>query len=87
MPNTPCMVQEGAIVFSRSQSCDDSDCDLIKLIFSAVGPNCYEVQEAMIDAVTGISGSGPAYMYIIIGRSNFGRNPKCDHDRIKNIEK
>jgi pyrroline-5-carboxylate reductase len=67
MPNTPCMVQEGAIVFSRSQGCDDSDSKLIKLIFSAVGPNCYEVQESMIDAVTGISGSGPAYMYIIIG--------------------
>jgi len=66
MPNTPCMVQEGAIVFSRSQGCDDSDSELIKLIFSAVGPNCYEVQESMIDAVTGISGSGPAYMYIII---------------------
>ena len=67
MPNTPSHVQEGATVFSKGQTCSNDDSDLIKKILSAVGPTCFEVPENLIDAVTGISGSGPAYMYIIIG--------------------
>ena len=68
MPNTPSLVQEGATVFSKGQSCQSQDGELIKEIFKAVGPACSEVPETWIDAVTGISGSGPAYMYIIIGK-------------------
>ena len=67
MPNTPSLVQEGATVFSKGQNCSSHDSDVIKEILSAVGPTCFEVPEHLIDAVTGISGSGPAYMYIIIG--------------------
>lgn len=66
MPNTPSLVQEGATVFSKCQNCSSRDSNVIKEILSAVGPTCFEVPENMIDAVTGISGSGPAYMYIII---------------------
>ena len=71
MPNTPSLVQEGATVFSKGQNCSSHDSDVIKEILSAVGPTCFEVPEHLIDAVTGISGSGPAYMYIIIGNDTF----------------
>jgi len=66
MPNTPSLVLEGATVFSRGKSCEQIDSDLIKQILSAVGSTCHEVPESWINAVTGISGSGPAYMYMII---------------------
>lgn len=66
MPNTPSLVQEGATVYSKGHNCKQEDGQIIEQIFKAVGPACIEVPEAWIDAVTGISGSGPAYMYIII---------------------
>ena len=69
MPNTPSLVQEGATVYSKGKNCQLEDGLLVERIFKAVGPSCTEVPEAWIDSVTGISGSGPAYMYIIIGNS------------------
>jgi len=66
MPNTPSLVQEGATVYSKGKNCQLEDGLLVERIFKAVGPSCTEVPEAWIDSVTGISGSGPAYMYIII---------------------
>ena len=70
MPNTPSLVQEGATVYSKGQNCQKEDGFLVEKIFRAVGPSCHEVPETWIDSVTGISGSGPAYMYIIIGKIN-----------------
>jgi pyrroline-5-carboxylate reductase len=68
MPNTPSLVQEGATVYSLGKNCSiKHDGPLIETIFKAVGPACHLVEENWIDAVTGISGSGPAYMYMIIG--------------------
>ena len=67
MPNTPSLVQEGATVYSKGKACQKEDGLLVENIFKAVGPSCHEVPESWIDSVTGISGSGPAYMYIIIG--------------------
>ena len=67
MPNTPSLVQEGVTVYSKGRNCTQNDGLLAEKIFEAVGPACYEVPESLIDASTGISGSGPAYMYIIIG--------------------
>ena len=67
MPNTPSLVQEGVTVYSKGRNCTQNDGLLAEKIFEAVGPACYEVHESLIDASTGISGSGPAYMYIIIG--------------------
>lgn len=69
MPNTPSLVQEGATVYSKGTNCQAADAAIIQDLFKAVGPTCYEVPEGWIDAVTGISGSGPAYMYIIIGKT------------------
>lgn len=66
MPNTPSLVQQGATVYAPGNFCNGDDGDVVERIFNAVGPKCYQVHESMIDAVTGISGSGPAYMYMII---------------------
>ena len=66
MPNTPCIVREGATVFARGSKATSEDAEVARELFSSVG-ECHEVTEAMIDAVTGVSGSGPAYMYLIIG--------------------
>ncbi len=68
MPNTPCVVREGASVYCRGQSATSADGDLVKRTFEAVG-GCHEVPESLIDVVTGVSASGPAYMYLIIGKT------------------
>jgi len=65
MPNTPCLVRHGASVFSRGTSTLEEDGTTAKKLFSSVGM-CEEAPEALLDAVTGLSGSGPAYMYIAI---------------------
>jgi pyrroline-5-carboxylate reductase len=63
MPNTPCLVRSGTSVFSCGTATRVGDAALTKRLFSAVG-FCEEVPEVLIDACTGLSGSGPAYMYI-----------------------
>lgn len=65
MPNTPCLIGEGATAFSRATSVTDEQANLVKSIFSAVG-SAVEVEEKLMDAVTGLSGSGPAYVYLFI---------------------
>lgn len=65
MPNTPCMIGSGAIGFSRGRAVSDEQAAAAKRIFDAVGIS-FEVPEKMLDAVTGLSGSGPAYVYVMI---------------------
>jgi pyrroline-5-carboxylate reductase len=65
MPNTPCLVGAGAIALSRGKHADDSDMERAVAIFGAVG-KVIEAPEKLMDAVTGLSGSGPAYIYIAI---------------------
>ena len=65
MPNTPALVGEGACGYALGQSATAEDGELVKRLLSAVGV-AYEVKERLIDAVTGLSGSGPAYGYMII---------------------
>lgn len=65
MPNTPIMVQAGCAVFSRSDNASDGDASLVQTLFSAIG-TCEEVPETYFDAVTALSGSGPAYIYVLI---------------------
>ena len=65
MPNTPALVGEGACGYALGQAATAEDGDLVKRLLSAVGV-AYEVKERLIDAVTGLSGSGPAYGYMII---------------------
>ncbi|MDR0519620.1 MAG: pyrroline-5-carboxylate reductase [Clostridiales Family XIII bacterium] len=63
MPNTPAMVGEGMSALARSSSVTDDEFESVKEVFSAVG-RALEVTEAQMDAVTGISGSSPAYAYM-----------------------
>ena len=65
MPNTPALVGEGACGYALGQAATTEDGELVKRLLSAVGV-AYEVNESLIDAVTGLSGSGPAYGYTII---------------------
>ena len=70
MPNTPSLVGEGATVYSLGSQCSQPrEGKIIEALFAGVGRECHLVPETHIDAVTGISGSGPAYMYMIIGKS------------------
>ncbi|XP_046459276.1 pyrroline-5-carboxylate reductase 2-like isoform X2 [Daphnia pulex] len=57
------LVRSGASVFSCGTATRSGDATLTKKLFTAVGL-CEEVPEVLIDACTGLSGSGPAYMYI-----------------------
>jgi pyrroline-5-carboxylate reductase len=65
MPNTPCLVQAGAASFARGGKTTPADAELVKKMFSTVGL-AFEVPESLLDAVTGLSGSGPAYAFQII---------------------
>lgn len=65
MPNTPCRIGAGAIGFSRGKHATDGQVNVAKQIFEAVGV-AFEVPEKLLDAVTGLSGSGPAYVYMMI---------------------
>ena len=65
MPNTPCVVGEAASGFSLGKNANEKDGDIVKSIFGSVGI-ALEVDEANLDAVTGLSGSGPAYVFQFI---------------------
>ncbi|MCL2509487.1 MAG: pyrroline-5-carboxylate reductase [Methanomassiliicoccaceae archaeon] len=65
MPNQPCMVLASASGFSRGTKATSEDCAKVESVLKAVGIS-FEVKEGLLDAVTGVSGSGPAYAYMII---------------------
>jgi pyrroline-5-carboxylate reductase len=65
MPNTPALVLEGASALCASDSCSDADVKGALDIFSAIG-RCVRVEEKMMNAVTGLSGSGPAYCFMFL---------------------
>ncbi|MGD1087112.1 MAG: pyrroline-5-carboxylate reductase [Verrucomicrobiota bacterium] len=65
MPNTPALVGEGAAGFALGESATAMDGELAKKLLSAVGV-AFQVKESLLDAVTGLSGSGPAYVYQFI---------------------
>ena len=65
MPNTPSIVQEGATAITAGKGVSKTDLKISHEIFQAVGQTV-EVPEEQIDAVTGLSGSGPAYIFMII---------------------
>lgn len=65
MPNTPCLVGEGAAAICGGVHATGEHMALGRRIFGAVGL-AVEVEEKMLDAVTGLSGSGPAYIYLVI---------------------
>lgn len=65
MPNTPCLVGRGASGFALGSHATKSDGKLVASLLSAVGV-AFEVPEKLLDAVTGLSGSGPAFVYSMI---------------------
>ena len=80
MPNTPAFLSKGMTVLSKGKYASDSQLDFAREIFSKVGKATI-LPENLIDAATGISGSGPAFFYFIIealakGGENLGLDSK-----------
>ena len=65
MPNTPSTVLEGVTALSLGPGLSDHNAEVAQAIFRSVG-KVVTVEERLMDAVTGLSGSGPAYVYLII---------------------
>jgi pyrroline-5-carboxylate reductase len=65
MPNTPSSVLAGVTAVSFGMGLSETDRTISKTIFQSVG-TVVEVEEHLMDAVTGLSGSGPAYVYVMI---------------------
>ncbi len=65
MPNTPATIKEGATAIAGGAHATDEDVALTKEIFEKIG-RVAVVDEVHLDAVTGLSGSGPAYVFLIV---------------------
>ncbi len=65
MPNTPALVLAGASALSPGKAVSDDDLALARQIFDAVGISVV-LAESYLDAVTGLSGSGPAYVFAFL---------------------
>lgn len=65
MPNTPALIGLGATAISAGSHATAHDMDLALRIFNSVG-RCVKVDEHLLDAVTGLSGSGPGYAFMMI---------------------
>lgn len=65
MPNTPCLVGASASAFAASPQATGADIELTQRLLASVG-RAVQVPEKLLDAVTGLSGSGPAYVAVMI---------------------
>jgi hypothetical protein len=65
MPNTPALVGAGATALSPGEHATEADLAQARALFDAVGKTAI-VDETLLDAVTGLSGSGPAYIFLVI---------------------
>lgn len=65
MPNTPCLVGASAAGFAAGPAATPADAELVARLFNAVG-KAFALPEHLLDAVTGLSGSGPAFVYVMI---------------------
>ena len=66
MPNTPATIGEGVTAFFASDTCSDSHILKVEHLLNAVGTTIRLSDEALMDAVTALSGSGPAYVFLFI---------------------
>jgi pyrroline-5-carboxylate reductase len=65
MPNTPATVEAGATAIAAGTHATDDDLEIARRLFAAVG-RVVTLDESLLDAVTGLSGSGPAYVMLMI---------------------
>ena len=65
MPNTPCLIGLGASCYSLGRNATETEAQLVQKILDSVG-SANQVEESKLDAVTGLSGSGPAFIYTVI---------------------
>ncbi len=65
MPNTPCCIRNGMTTLCRGSHAVDEHIMLARIIFETLG-KCIELDEIHMDAVTGLSASGPAFIYLIM---------------------
>jgi pyrroline-5-carboxylate reductase len=65
MPNTPCLVGASASAFAGSTAATAADLQLVERLLNSVG-RCVQVPEKWLDAVTGLSGSGPAFVAVVV---------------------
>jgi pyrroline-5-carboxylate reductase len=66
MPNTPALVGAGATALCANEAAGDDDRRLARALFEAVGVVWEAPREDLMDAVTGLSGSGPAYVFLVL---------------------
>jgi pyrroline-5-carboxylate reductase len=65
MPNTPCLIGASASAYSPADTATAEDVSTVDRLLKAVGL-AFRLPESMLDAVTGLSGSGPAFVYVVI---------------------
>jgi pyrroline-5-carboxylate reductase len=65
MPNTPALLGEGASAFALGPAATEADAEAVRIFLESVG-RAARVPESQLDAVTGLSGSGPAFVYMIV---------------------
>ena len=66
MPNTPALVKAGATGVFAGEGATKDDLDIARRIFSSIGEVVVVEDESMMDAITGVSGSGPAYVFLFM---------------------
>lgn len=65
MPNTPCLVGEGAIALSPASCVSAEQTEILRNVFSQIGV-VVDVAENLLDAITGLAGSGPAFVFTFV---------------------
>jgi pyrroline-5-carboxylate reductase len=66
MPNTPALLREGASALYANAACGPAQREIAEAILGAVGTVCWVDEEQQLDAVTALSGSGPAYFFLLL---------------------
>lgn len=66
MPNTPAQVGEGMTVWTATGAVSTQKLDLVRKILASMGKEIYVQDEGYLDAATAVSGSGPAYLFLIM---------------------